>query len=464
MGKNIFSSITLGKYQEESMDIPMSAFEAFKRLYGSFATLFLLESLGEEGKFNRYSYVGFDPIFLITAKGKSLTINDKTHHAENPYSELFTLGKFHENESDFSGGLVGYISHEGTQYFEKAFIPKSGGEFSDFSFGFYLDGLKFDKKTKKCIYFHHGKSRLNTILPLLNGSGKLGVFSCQKKDILLKEKYKTLFKRAKEEIEKGNIFQVVLSLRSNYHLLGDKRRLYASLRMINPSPYMSYLKFGDQEILSASPELLIRIKDRNLEHFGTLAGTIKRGKTHDEDTLFATKLQTNEKEKAEHMMLVDLARNDVGKVSEFGSVRVEKLASVKKFSHVQHLYSEIRGTLMKAENLFSALSACFPAGTLTGAPKVEAMKLINELEKYARGPYGGVIGFASLSGEAMFAISIRSIFIHGASAYTQTGSGIVLDSTLDGEFQEIAIKQKAMEEALRIASHSQSKPFSFRKT
>ena len=245
-----------------------------------------------------------------------------------------------------------------------------------------------------------------------------------------------------------------MSERTDYQVNGDTKRIYAILRQVNPSPYMIYLKNGKREIISASPELLIRTKGKYIEHFGTLAGTISRGETISEDNLLKETLLNDEKELAEHYMLVDLARNDVGKVAKFGTIKVDKLATVKKFSKVFHLYSEIRGELSDGKNAFDALAACFPAGTLTGAPKVEAMKIIKNLEGNNRGPYGGVAGYFSLNGDSMFAIIIRSLFVRGNFAYTQTGSGIVLDSTPRAEFNEIINKQKGMEEALRQASSS----------
>jgi len=224
---------------------------------------------------------------------------------------------------------------------------------------------------------------------------------------------------------------------------------------------MIYMKFQEREIISASPELLIRVKGGRIEHLGTLAGTIKRGKDSGEDKILAQKLQSDGKEMAEHMMLVDLARNDIGKICQFGSVRVEKQATVKPYSFVQHLYTEVSGKLKKGENAFSSLLSCFPAGTLTGAPKVEAMKIISQLEGCARGPYGGVGGYFSINGESMFAILIRSLFVKGESAYTQTGSGIVMDSIPEKEYQEVINKQKAMEKALRLSANgriAQGKP------
>ena len=451
--ENIFKIIKLGKYREEKIDLPLSAFEAFKRIYPSVENIFLLESLGEEGKYNRYSYVGFDPQFVIQAKNNELMINNKIEKIENPFNYLSYFSNLRSKGNGFCGGLVGYFSHEATRYFEEAFVGHGNREFPDFCFGFYADGLKFDKKTRECTYFHHGQSRLKKVYSLLHSTGELKKFSYKKLEAgKSKEDHEKMVLESTKNIKKGDIFQVVLSLRSYFHLTGDTRRIYAILRQINPSPYMIYMKFGEKEIISASPELLIRVKGREIEHFGTLAGTIRRGGDKKEDERLEQELLRDEKEKAEHMMLVDLARNDVGRICEFGSVRVEKLASIKKFSHVQHIFSEVHGRLKRQEDSFSALASCFPAGTLTGAPKVEAMKIIAKLEGESRGPYGGVGGYFSLSGESMMAILIRSLFIDGKSAYTQTGSGIVLDSKVNNEYKEIENKQKAMEEALKNAS------------
>lgn len=454
--EKIIPEIKLGKYQEEKIDISLSAFEVFKRIYPHAENIFLLESLGEEGKYNRYSYIGFDPLSVISAKGSKITINDKLHKVSNPFDLLSTFSiLFDKKTSDegYRGGLVGYLSHEATKYFEKAFTGYENQDFPDFEFGFYLDGLRFDKKTKKCTYFYYGKSRIEKVLSLINQSGKLDSFIFKIIDSnKSKEEHRKVVLAAKQHILAGDIFQVVLSRKTFYKILGDKRRLYAVLRQINPSPYMIYFKFGQREVIIASPELLIRVKGAEIEHFGTLAGTIKKGSSLREDEELADKLQNDEKEMAEHMMLVDLARNDVGRICEFGSIKVDKMATVKKYSHVQHLYSEIRGRLKSGENAFSALAACFPAGTLTGAPKIEAMKIIAKLEGVSRGPYGGVGGFFSINGDCMLAITIRSIFINGEAAYTQTGSGIVLDSTPEKEFEEILNKQKAIERALELAA------------
>ncbi len=455
--EKIFSEIKLGSYQEEKMDISISAFEVFKRLYPNFGNVFLLESLGEEGKYNRYSYVGFDPLFTVSAENAELFVSGKSLKVPNAFETLTKLGREmiykRSKVRGYCGGLVGYVAYEGTKYFEPAFVGHNLYDFPCFEFGFYPDGLIFDKKGKKCIYFHHGHSRIERVRSVLNYSGRLASFKYKKfQEDGKEEMHQKMVRDAKARIAQGDIFQVVLSLKSVYQFAGDNRKLYASLRQINPSPYMMYMKFGEREIISASPELLIRVKGERIEHLGTLAGTIMRGRDNKEDKMLADRLHSDEKEMAEHMMLVDLARNDIGKICEFGSIKVEKLATVKPYSFVQHLYTEVSGKLKGDEDAFSSLSSCFPAGTLTGAPKVEAMKIISQLEGCARGPYGGVGGYFSINGESMFAILIRSLFVKGESAYTQTGSGIVMDSIPEKEYQEVINKQKAMEKALELAS------------
>ncbi|KKS97941.1 MAG: anthranilate synthase component I, anthranilate synthase component I [Candidatus Gottesmanbacteria bacterium GW2011_GWA2_43_14] len=451
--RNIFKTLKIGKYREEKLDLNISAFEVFKRLYPHYKNLFLLESLGEEGRYNRFSYVGTAPDTVLTAIGKELIIDGKLQEKVNPFDYLRHLPNIKSRSSGFIGGLVGYFTYEAAGYFEPGFKGFENSGFPEFSLGLYLDGFIFDKKGRKCRYFHYGRSRLNHFLKLINmTTGRLADFSFQPLRKPDKQKHMEMVSHALEEIKKGNIFQVVLADKNSYRISGDSRRIYAALRQENPSPYMIYLKFDNREIISASPELLIRVKGKQIEHYGTLAGTIRRGRDPDEDLRLEEKLKNDAKEQAEHLMLVDLARNDVGRIAQFGSVTAEKMGSVKKFTHVQHLFTEIRGKLLNGKNYFDALAVCFPAGTLTGAPKIEAMKIIKELEGECRGPYGGVAGYFSFNGESMLAILIRSLYIRGQLAVTETGSGIVLDSIADREFKEIVNKQKGMEKTLRKAS------------
>ncbi|HBH46963.1 MAG TPA: anthranilate synthase component I, partial [Candidatus Jacksonbacteria bacterium] len=249
------------------------------------------------------------------------------------------------------------------------------------------------------------------------------------------------------EIRAGNTFQCVIGFKTEYQIQGEPLKIYERLRKINPSPHMYFLKFGAKKIIGASPELLFRVRERELETF-PLAGTAARGKTAAEDQKLARELLNNPKEIAEHNMLVDLHRNDLGRVSRFGTVKVRRLCDIKRFSHVQHISSEITGIMAPGEDMFSALASNFPAGTLTGAPKIESIKIIDRLEPDGRGPYGGALGHFGWNGDATFAIPIRSLFIDGDYAFMQNGSGIVYDSTAENEYQEIKRKGEAIEKIM----------------
>lgn len=450
------------KYREVSFPLPLDPFTVFSRIVHHSKIAFLLESLGPYSDFSRFTYIGFDPAYHIISRDNQINIKPKLSFKKNnlsPFEFLEAILKEIKHLSlkkgIFCGGLVGYFSHEATKYFEPAFVGESHPYFPDFEVCLYLDGLCFDKQNNKFIYFFLDENRQELILDKINKPNNHNnrpfsyTFLGKNKS---KSQYEYMFKQAKEAITAGKIFQIVLSIKNYYQLFGDPLALYQQLRLINPSPHMYYLKFGHRHIIGASPELLIRLKGKHLEHFGTLAGTIKRGSSLITDKKLEKILQTDEKERAEHLMLVDLARNDVGRICKFGTVKVKNLLTVKKFSHVQHLFTSIYGQLNDNENAFSALAACFPAGTLTGAPKIEAMKIIKQLEEDPRGPYGGVVGYFSLNGDCMFAINIRSIYIAAEQAYSQVGSGIVYDSQLEKEYQEIENKHQAMRLALEQAS------------
>ena len=261
------------------------------------------------------------------------------------------------------------------------------------------------------------------------------------------DEHKQHVKQVKEKIIDGYIFQCEVGFKSFYEVNGDTTKIYEKLRIVNPSPHMYYLKFKDQKIIGASPELLFRLKNGEMETY-PLAGTTKRGKNSREDTQLARELLNDPKEIAEHNMLVDLHRNDIGKVAKFGTVKVRNLMDIKRYSHVQHISSEIVGIIDDKNDMFSALASNFPAGTLTGAPKIEAMKIINEIETSGRGPYGGAIGQFGFNGDCTFAIPIRSIFIKGKNGFIQTCGGIVHDSIPENELLEIERKLAAMKSVL----------------
>jgi anthranilate synthase component 1 len=265
---------------------------------------------------------------------------------------------------------------------------------------------------------------------------------------MTKEDHRKAVLKIKEDIKNGLIFQCEVGFKSHYRIKGNLTEIYSKLRSLNPSPHMYFMKFDDQVIIGASPELLFRLKNGEMETF-PLAGTTKRGSNKEEDLKLARELLNDSKEIAEHNMLVDLHRNDLGRVAKFGTVKVRNLMDIKKYSHVQHISSEIAGIINENEDMFSALASNFPAGTLSGAPKIEAMKIINEIEDDGRGPYGGAIGQFGFNGDCTFAIPIRSLFIKGEEAYAQTCGGNVYDSDPDKEYQEIERKLEAMKTVLK---------------
>ncbi|MCJ8312566.1 MAG: chorismate-binding protein [Saccharospirillaceae bacterium] len=421
-------------------------FDLFKKIEKQFDSCFLLESLGEDSHMSRHSLIGFDPEKILTANGSSLTITERdgasqTYESENPY---YLLREFLPQDiisRKYAGGLTGYIGYDAMNYFEPSLSLQSSEMFDAFKFGLYLDGLILDKMTGELIYFYYENNRLAVIESLLKskyeGNGPLSITAMG--DSMTKADHSDAVGKVKEDIVEGKIFQCEVGFKSHFKLDGDKMNIYDKLREVNPSPQMYYIKFSEQHIIGASPELLFRLRQGEMETF-PLAGTTLRGKDSVEDTQFARKLLNDPKEIAEHNMIVDLHRNDIGRVARFGTVKVRSLMDIKRFSHVQHIASEIVGIISDKEDMFSALASNFPAGTLTGAPKIEAMKIIDALENDGRGPYGGAVGNFALNGDCTFAIPIRTVFCNGENAYVQTCGGNVFDSNAEDEYLEIQRK------------------------
>jgi len=352
----------------------------------------------------------------------------------------------------FFGGLVGYISYDSIFYWEQAeTIQKKPSQFPDMEFGLYLDWVAFDHRDNSAFYITLGEDRMNSIIETTNDELKLRHLEFNRETSSVSDdEFKESIVRAKEYINNGDVFQVVLSRRYAYTYKGDTRSIYNSLRKINPSPYIFFLKFHEKELFGSSPEMLVKVQDRIVETY-PIAGTRKRSRNRAEDYKLRKELLSDEKERAEHVMLVDLARNDIGKVSKFGSVKVKNFFQVKRYSHVQHLVSHVTGELDNRFDSFDALKATFPAGTVTGAPKPRAIEIIEEMETVARGPYGGAVGYFSLNGNADFGITIRSFFTFMQSIYMQAGAGIVADSKPEDECEEVKSKLHALVEALKIA-------------
>jgi len=421
-------------------------FELFKKIDKAYDNCFILESLGEDSHIARHSIIGFDPEKVIFANGEQLTITERDgsqahYQSANPYELLRTLMPQDIISRMYAGGLTGYLGYDAMNYFEAKLDIQTSKLFDAFRFGLYKDGLVCDKMTGEVFYFYYDNNRIERVSELLAstypGNGPLQVTATG--DSMSREQHRAAVLKVKQDIIDGKIFQTEVGFKKYFSLDGDTINLYEKLREVNPSPQMYYVKFGAQKLIGASPELLFRLRQGEMETF-PLAGTTLRGATPEADTLLARALLNDPKEIAEHNMIVDLHRNDIGRVARFGTVKVRSLMDIKRFSHVQHISSEIVGIIAEQEDMFSALASNFPAGTLTGAPKIEAMKIINDLESDGRGPYGGAVGHFSFNGDCTFAIPIRTIFANGNQAYVQTCGGNVYDSNPDDEYEEIQRK------------------------
>ncbi len=441
-----------GKPSYVKLGEDLDFFEIFLRIENEHDTCFFFESLGEEGHMSRYSLIGFSPESLIQARGKNLEIKGKNagvFHLDNPYYALREIIPQNVIARRYAGGLVGYLGYDAMNYFEPSLKLHTHKDFDGFRFGLYTDGLVYDKMTGEVFYFYYTLNRLNQVKDLLKKETPTPTKPIVEilGDTKSREEHALGVNQVKQNIIDGLIFQCEVGFKTKFKIDGSPLAIYQRLRDINPSPFMYYQKFEDQIILGASPELLFRLRNGEMETF-PLAGTTKRGANPEEDTVLARQLLNDPKEIAEHNMLVDLHRNDLGRVAKFGTVKVRSLMDIKRFSHVQHISSEIVGILAEDQDMFSALAANFPAGTLTGAPKIEAMKIIDTLEGEGRGPYGGAVGVFSFDGDCTFAIPIRSLFIHGSEGYAQTCGGNVYDSTPEGEYLEIQRKLAATKKVL----------------
>lgn len=427
--------------------------ELFRYFEDRYDVCFLLESAGDNQYDSRYSVIGFDPKTIIRGEKGFLEINGEKFEVENPYYALRELTDYDSLSISYGGGLVGYLGYSCMQFFEPKLDLEPHPEFPAMLFGLYMDGLIFDKFTGELIYFDNGLNRLEEVRSILNRSlipyDKLSpkVTVKLKKTGLSQEEHRVMVESALEEVRAGNTFQCQIGFEESYTINGNPLAIYETLRAINPSPHMYYVKFKDKVILGASPELLFRLRQGEMESF-PLAGTIKRGSTPAEDVSLARKLLTDPKEIAEHNMLIDLHRNDIGRVAKFGTVKVRRRFDIKRFSHVQHISSEVVGILKSKEDMFSGLAASFPAGTLSGAPKIESMKIIERIEKSPRGPYGGAVGTFGFNGDCTFAIPIRSFFVSGDTGFVRASGGIVYDSKPEDEYLEIKNKLASVRRAL----------------
>jgi anthranilate synthase component 1 len=448
---------TFGKSQPQivPLDLTDNQFQIYNKISRNYSNSFLFESLTGPEILAETSVMGFDPKTIVKGYSNKVEIIRKDQDTEiiqsdDPYSELKKLLKKSDmQEYRYLGGAVGRVNYDAIRLVEK--IPnKHGAPEPLMEFGIYDDGILYDNLHKKLFYFYHEENRFDEF-KISDGSFE-EFKATQTIPNMDKEKFSNIVNKAKQYIHDGDVFQVVLSRKFAFDSIGDNLTLYKTLRNLNPSPYMYHLKQNDKSIIGASPEMLVRITNDKVETF-PIAGTRKITDDEDKNKKLAEELLHDEKEIAEHTMLVDLGRNDIGKVCKYGTVHPESLMKIKRFSHVQHIVTHVVGNLATEKDMFDAFQAVFPAGTVSGAPKVRAMEIIDELETESRGPYAGAVGYFSYNGCCDFAIAIRSIFIDGNKGFVQSGAGIVSDSIAENEFKETEHKAGAMLQALKEASN-----------
>ena len=430
--------------------LPFDPSAHFARLLAAHEDAFLLESAEGPERLARYSILGLDPVGKVQLRGGRLTTQGEIPAPaadEDPLAYLQRLLALHKTTDmgyRYLGGLVGYASYELVERFERLSPREGHAAFPTFEYGLYLDGLVFDNLTRRVVYFSHGKDRSAELVQ--RAQERIDVasprFGAPRVNVDA-GRFEKLVEEAKGHITEGDIFQVVLSRRFDLDVEGDLLGYYEALKRANPSPYMYYLKNGERRIVGASPEMLVRVDGGRVETF-PIAGTRPMGRTPVETERLAQELLADPKEAAEHAMLVDLARNDAGRVAEFGTVRVAESRKVERFSHVQHLVSKVEARLRPGRNALDAFAALFPAGTVSGAPKVRAMELIRQLEPDARGPYAGAVGYFSFNGNADAAIAIRTLTASGRKASVQAGAGIVHDSIPEAETRETEAKARGL--------------------
>ncbi len=447
-----------GKPIFEIINTKLNPFEIFQKLCNIYNDIFIFESLDGPKELIKSSIIGFEPKYKIKCLSKKLLIFNKEKKVDeipsgDPLSmidEFFTEVK--NNDYRYVGGLVGHINYESIRYWEN--IKVKNNDFPLMEFGLFTDGIIYDHDKNKLEYFYYFKSRLKKIEKILNDSQnenrKHQEFACWNltRNIEKKEFVKKVNK-VKKYLNNGDIFQTVISKKIKFNCNGKPLSLYQNLRKINPSPYMFYFRLNKRVLIGSSPEMLLRITENKVETY-PIAGSRPVMKEKHLTEKYKNEMLCDEKEIAEHTMLVDLARNDLGKVCKFGTVNTDELMSVKQFSHIQHIVSHVTGELDNKYSIFDAFRAVFPAGTVTGAPKVRSMEIINELEPESRGPYAGAIGYFSFNKSCDFAITIRSIFINKNRGYNQSGAGIVIDSIPENEYKETEDKSNAILSSLSI--------------
>ncbi|MBR2255450.1 MAG: anthranilate synthase component I family protein [Candidatus Methanomethylophilaceae archaeon] len=450
--------------------------EVVKRLMNVSSHCYLLESAEEDKTWGRYSFLGYDPKLSITCNDGHMVVGDLKIDTDDPAKYIRQVLEEHRSPKidgmpTFTGGLVGYFSYDYLKYSEKSLdLDAQDTEgFRDVDLMLFDRVMAFDNvdgtivlianvdlrdpevSYNKAVLEIDGMERLVT-----EGRPRKGLTGRMTSDIRAmfdRDRFCSMVEEAKRHIFEGDIFQVVLSNRLEADFEGSLLPTYSILRESNPSPYMFYFSGSDMEVAGASPETLIKL-EWDVLHTFPLAGTRPRGRTEEEDLRLERELLSDEKELAEHNMLVDLGRNDLGRISEFGSVEVERYHCIQRFSHVMHIGSTVRGTIREGADALDAIDSVLPAGTLSGAPKIMACRIINELEDNKRGIYGGAIGYIDFSGNLDTAIAIRIAYKKNGKVFVRSGAGIVADSVPENEYQECINKAAAVVQALKKAEEA----------
>ena len=462
------------------METPVSA---LLKLSSTRSYAFLLESVEGGEKWGRYTFLGSDPAVIFRVRAEDVVIREDGEirnfkHNGDPLKFLKDLmGRYRPAYVDglprFYGGAVGFFGYDIVRYFER--LPATAKDDLKADEAVFLitdtlivfDNVRHTIKVVACAFtegrndlkevYEESVAKIDAMVEMLSApvekrEGPLGqVKNFHLQSNMTPEDYKAIVMRAKEYIVSGDVIQVVLSQRFQMENNCDPIDLYRTLRFVNPSPYLFFLKLEDIILIGSSPEVMSRLEETTVE-LRPIAGTRRRGRNEQEDRKLLDELLNDPKERAEHVMLVDLGRNDVGRIAKIGSVQVNQLMVVERYSHVMHLVSNIRAQLSRGKDCFDVLKATFPAGTLTGAPKIRAMEIIDELEPCRRGPYGGAVGYFSFTGNMDFCITIRTIMVKDGKVFIQAGAGIVADSDPEAEYQETMKKAEGMIKAIEIVA------------
>ena len=444
--------------------------QAVRKLKNVSSHCFLLESAEPQEKWGRYTFLGFDPKMSITCADGEMRVNELKLKTDNPSDVLRQILAEYKSPRipelpPFTGGLTGYFSYDYLNYSEPTVRRETEDteHFQDVDLMLFDKVIAFDNLKQKIILianvrleegeagYHRAEMELAELKKLITdgeeAKDEAGRLTGEVKPLFNRAEYCGMVEKARHYIKEGDIFQIVLSNRLSAPYEGSLLNVYRMLRTENPSPYMFYFSGTDVEVAGASPETLVKLEDGIL-HTYPLAGTRPRGKTPEEDKLLEEELLRDEKELAEHNMLVDLGRNDLGKISRFGTVQVETFHDILRFSHVMHIGSTVRGEIREDKDALDAIEAVLPAGTLSGAPKIRACQLIGELENNKRGIYGGAIGYIDFAGNMDTCIAIRIAYRKNGRVFVRSGAGIVYDSVPEKEYEECLNKARAVLNAL----------------